>query len=197
MLPNRILIAILLVLLGVMAITGGGCGGDTGRADELASESESLRVSATDKFRQTTAVVDGLVATADRGMAVPADQTEAVVGLADDNLESALVDLTRRENALAEAGELELDENYRQYISLMSSSNEKLNGAIEVRMRMIGLVGEEPLRLAGWDEIRAREIVAESKQMQTEEAILFNEAERLRNQAEQIRADNPGDFGDY
>jgi hypothetical protein len=185
-----VLIAIVLV-----AFASSGCGNDTSAADKLVDESDSLRNSALDKLRTTTGAIDSLVISAAAGQSLPASQTKTTATTAVGDLHNALADLTARDRNLKAASEMELNNNYQEYLRLMRESNDKLTETVNAALQIPTLLEKEQYSLAGWDEIRTQVVVSQIYSMQDRIELLNDESEFLRTRAEQIRKDNPGDFG--
>jgi hypothetical protein len=195
---NRTFFTLLLLLLLISMPVATGCNGSKHtEADQLALESEDLRNSAMDKYLQAAAGTDNLVATASKGVTLQVNQTITTTNDAEATMNSALSDLSARGEKLSQAIDTNPGDNYQHYLSLMKSSNDKLTETLNTRLSLVLLLGSEPYRLAGWDQIRASEIVKEAQFMQQQESISFNDAEVLRNQANQIKINNPDDFGDF
>lgn len=186
----------MLVLMTVALFTlATGCGSDTSAADKLVDESDSLRNSAVDKLRMSTGAIDSLVSSAAAGQTLPSAQTKTTATTAVQDLNNALADLTARDRSLQAAGETQLNDNYQEYLKLMRESNDKLTETVNAALQIPRLLEKEQYSLAGWDEIRTQVVVSQIYSMQDRIEQLNMESEMLRNQAEQIRKDNPKDFG--
>ncbi|MDO8737066.1 MAG: hypothetical protein Q7K29_08310 [Thermoleophilia bacterium] len=179
----------------LLAIAAAGCGSDTSAADKLMDESDSLRNSAVDKLRMSTGAIDNLVRSAAAGQTLPATQTKTTATTAVQDLNKALADLTTRDRNLRSASEMPLNENYMEYLKLMRESNDKLTETVNAALEIPRLLEKEQYSLAGWDEIRTQVVVSQIYSMQGRIETLNTEAELLRTRAEQIRKDNPEDFG--
>lgn len=192
--PRLAATAVLLLLLSAI-LPVAGCG-DASEANRLVGEGESLRIAATDTFRKTTAAVDTLVRSAAAGKPLTSSEVKATTDAATEDLNSALADLTVRDARLAAAEDLELNDNYRQYLALLRESNNRLSEAMSTAMEIPVLLKKEQRSLAGWNEIKAQQILSQINVMEQRTEQIYSEAETLRNRAEQIRKDNPDDFGD-
>lgn len=191
---RQISIIILLLLVVALTLAGAGCGNETGEADRLVGESEALRASATDTFRQTTARMDALVKDASAGQAIsPAKMTEET-DTARKDLDEALVDLTLRDQKLQAAADAAPGDRYREYVSLLKQSNEKMKAAINAALEIPTLLAAEKYSLAGWDEIKAQVIVSQIYAMEIKVEQAYSSAETLRNRAEQLKKDYADDF---
>jgi signal transduction histidine kinase len=135
------------------------------------------------------------VISAAAGQSLPATQTKSTALTAVSDLHSALADLTARDRNLRAASEMELNDNYREYLKLMQDSNDKLTETVNAALQILALLEKEQYSL-GWDEIGTQVIVSHIFFMQDRVEQLNDEAEILRTRAEQIRKDNPKDFGD-
>ncbi len=189
----KLLVALLAAALLSLATTG--CGADTSAADKLVDESDSLRNSAVDKLRMSTGAIDSLVSSAAAGQTLPATQTRSTATTAVQDLNNALADLTARDRNLRAASEMQLNDNYQEYLKLMRESNDKLTETVNAALQIPRLLEKEQYSLAGWDEIRTQVVVSQIYSMQDRIELLNAESELLRNRAEQIRKDNPKDFG--
>lgn len=177
--------------LALLLLTG--CG-DTSRANELSREADALRSSAVEKFRRSTAAIDGLVRSAAAGQSLPVNQIKSTTQAASQDLNAALAELTLRDGKLGDAEELGVGETYRDYLSLMKQSNDKLTRSLNVALQIPMLLEREQFALAGWDEIKTQTIVSQIYSMQQQIEYSYSESETLRNRAEQLRKDHPGDF---
>jgi len=189
--------ALILALLAGMLIvlSAAGCGDDRSAADKLVEESDTLRNSAVDKLRMSTGAIDNLVRSAAAGQTLPAAQTKTTATTSVQDLNKALADLTARDKNLRAASELQLNANYREYLKLTQQSNDKLTETVNAALEIPRLLEKEQYSLAGWDEIRTQVVVSQIYSMQDRVEQLNSEAELLRTRAEQIRKDNPKDFG--
>jgi hypothetical protein len=193
----RKLSLILLSLLLPVAISAGllsGCSGDRSQADRLSQEAETLRVSATDKLRQATVSIDGLVKGAASGSTLDPDQTQNTTAAAILSLTGGLDDLTQRGAKLDEAARLDLDAHYQDYLTQMKDNNAKLTDTLDAAMDIPRLLDQEQFSLAGWDQIKAQQIVEQIYKMELEIDQTYNTADTARIQAEQIKKDNPESF---
>ena len=188
------LFALLLLLLAA-ALLAPGCASGVSEANRLVGEGESLRASAIDTFRRTTAAVDTLVRNASAGRPLTQNEVKAVTDTAVQDLNSALAGLAERNSKLNEAQGLGINDNYKDYLSLLKQSNNKLIEALNRAMEIPELLKKEQRSLAGWDEIKAQQILNQISVMEQSVEKAYAESETLRIQAEQIRKDNPGDFG--
>lgn len=185
---------LLLLVTTVFVPAGGGCADNESEADRLVRESDTFRTSATDAFRQTTARMDALVKDAAAGEAIsPAKMTEDT-DTAKMDLDSALVDLSLRDQKLQQASDVASNERYREYIALLKQSNEKMKTAINAALEIPTLLAAEKFSLAGWDEIKAQVIVSQIYAMEIKVEQAYGSAETLRNRAEQMKKDYEGDF---
>ncbi|MHB9111200.1 MAG: hypothetical protein ACYC4D_01025 [Thermoleophilia bacterium] len=187
------MLALMTALL--LTIVSAGCGNDTSAADRLVDESDSLRNSAVDKLRMSTGAIDSLVTSAAAGQTLPATKTKTTATTAVQDLNNALADLTARDRNLRDASEMPLNDNYKEYLKLMRESNDKLTETVNAALQIPRLLEKEQYSLAGWDEIRTQVVVSQIYSMQDRIELLNAESEFLRNLAEQIRKDNPKDFG--
>ena len=189
------LIITLIALVSFVLFAGlvAGCGDKTA-AGELVEESNRLRQAATDRFRRQTAAIDSIINTVASGSSLLAGEIEAASGTASQEYESSIADLKKRSDKLEEAAALELSDNYREYLRLLSESNDRFIAALTVAAEVPDLIIENEVVFSGWNEIGAAEVLdaIEAKQQQVEAA--YEEAEALRAQAEKLREDNPGDF---
>lgn len=192
---TRSLQILILLALVLMTLAAGGCGNDTSAADKLVAESDNLRNSAVDKLRMSTGTIDSLVSSAAAGQTLPATQTKSTATTAVQDLNNALADLTARDRSLRAASEMQLNDNYQEYLKLMRESNDKLTETVNAALQIPRLLEKEQYSLAGWDEIRTQVVVSQIYYMQDRIELLNAESELLRNRAEQIRKDNPEDFG--
>jgi len=179
----------------LLVLTASGCANDTSAADELVNESDSLRSSAVDKLRMSTGSIDSLVRSAAAGQTLPVNQTKSMATAAVEDLNNALADLTARDRDLSAASELQLNDNYLEYLKLMRENNDKLIETVNAALEIPRLLEKEQYSLAGWDEIRTQEVVKQIYSIQDRIEQLNFESELLRSRAEQIRSDNPKDFG--
>lgn len=184
-----------LLAVALLTLAVGGCGGDTSAADELMDESDSLRNSAVDKLRMSTAAIDSLVRSAAAGQTLPATQTKSTATTAVQDLNKALADLTARDRDLRTASEMPLNDNYLEYLKLMRESNDELTKTVNAALEIPRLLEKEQYSFAGWDEIRTQVVVSQIYSMQDRIEMLNSESELLRSRAEQVRKDNPKDFG--
>lgn len=183
-----------LVLAAMAMLPAAGCGGDSGQADRMVKEADELRVSAADRFRRSTAAMDGLVKSAAASQTLPVNQTRAATQTASDELTAALGELTLRDAKLGEAGALDLSDSYREYLALLRQSNNRLSETMNMAMEIPTLLKQEEYTVAGWDEIKTEIIVSQIRTMQGEIQAAFEQSELLRNRAEQLKKDNGGDF---
>jgi hypothetical protein len=185
----------LIALISVMLVTAflTGCG-DLETADDLVDESEQLRQTATDRFRRQTAAIDAMINSVASGRSLLITEIEAVTGTATRDYDAALADLQARSEKLDEAAALELNDNYSEYLRLLSASNDKLTEALSAAAEIPVLIIDEQLIFSGWNEIEAAGVLSaiESRRLVIDTA--YDEAETLRAQAEKLRDDNPGDF---
>lgn len=179
----------------VAALLVPGCTSGVSEANRLVGEGESLRASAIDTFRRTTAAVDTLVRNASAGRPLTQSEVKAVTDTAVQDLNSALAGLGERNSKLGQAEKLGINDNYREYLALLKESNNKLIEALNRAMEIPELLKKEQRSLAGWDEIKAQQILNQISVMEQSVEKAYAESETLRIQAEQIRKDNPGDFG--
>lgn len=189
------MILLLAVAATALMATGLSACSDNDEASRLVQEADSLRVSAVDKFRRSTASVDGLVNGAAAGQALPVNQTKITAEAAVEDLNRALAELTLRDRKLSEAEGLKVSDTYREYLALLKQSNDGLTETINVAQQVPRLLAEEQYSLAGWDEIKTEIIVNQVRGINQQIEQMYSESEMLRNQAEQLRKDNPGDFG--
>ena len=96
LLKSTLLVLLALVLFAVPALTTTACAGDISTANDLTSQSDSLRVSASDKLRKSTAAIDGLLRSAAAGQALPVAQTKATTDAAVQDLNRAREDLSEK-----------------------------------------------------------------------------------------------------
>ena len=171
-----------------------GCGGGAGAADELVTEADDLRVSATDKFRTSTASMDVLIKNAASGQALPASLTKETTEAAMADMKVAVEELTLRDRKLRDARGLEVGEKYKEYLAFLRQSNDKLTETINLAQQVPFLLQQEQFALAGWDEIKTKSVVGQVRSMQDMIQQSYNESEQLRGRAEQIKRDNPEDF---
>lgn len=172
------------------------CNGDRAQANQLVREAEDLRVAAADKLRKATLAVDGLVKSAAAGKVLPAGQTKSTTEAAIQYLQSAQNDLSQRAAKLDEATQLNLNDNYNKYLPLLKVNNDKLLETINLAMEIPKLLEKEQFSLAGWDEIKAQQIVNQIYVMEINLDQVYTDAETIRGQAEQIKNDHPEDFRD-
>lgn len=184
--------ATLLMLPGLLPAAG--CGGDNAQAARLVQEADGLRVSVADRFRQTTAAMDSLVQGAGGGHALPPNQTKDAAQAAADNLQQALDELTLRDGKLQEARRLDLGTDWQEYLTLQVQSNDKLTAAISMSLQIPRLLESEQYALAGWDEIRTQTVIKQIRDMQQLIQQSYADSESLRQQAEQLKTDNPQAF---
>ncbi|MHB0867664.1 MAG: hypothetical protein ACYC6B_06315 [Thermoleophilia bacterium] len=184
--------AALLMLPGLLPAAG--CGGDNAQAARLVQEADGLRVSVADRFRQTTAAMDSLVQGAGGGHTLPPNQTEDAAQAAADNLQQALDELTLRDGKLQEARQLDLGADWQEYLTLQVQSNDKLTAAISMSLQIPRLLENEQYALAGWDEIRTQTVIKQIRDMQQLIQQSYADSESLRQQAEQLKTDNPQAF---
>jgi len=166
------------------------CAGDRAQANQLVREAEDLRVAAADKLRKATLAVDGLVKNAAAGKVLPASQTKSTTEAALQYLQSAHHDLSQRAAKLDEAQQLNLSDNYNKYLPLLKANNDKLLETIDSAMEIPRLLEREQFALAGWDEIKAQQIVNQIYVMEINLDQAYTDAETIRGQAEQIKKDN-------
>lgn len=193
---HRLSITLFIVLISATLPWSAACAGEVADADARVDAGESLRATAMDKYRKSAAIIDPIVINASRGIVVPETQTTAAMDFADENLNSALIDLTLRDNQLEGARGLGLDDTWQEYLSMLRESNEDLIDTINIRLDMKLLIANEPFALAGWDPVRTTQIVQSIQQMQEREQEKFTASEFLRQQAEQLRREYPGSFED-
>lgn len=192
----RLSITLFIVLISATLPWSAACAGEVADADVRVDAGEILRTTAMDKYRKSAAIIDPIVINASRGIVVPETQTTAAMDFADENLNSALIDLTLRDNQLEGARGLGLDDTWQEYLSMLRESNEDLIDTINIRLDMKLLIANEPFALAGWDPVRTTQIVQSIQQMQEREQEKFTASEFLRQQAEQLRREYPGSFED-
>lgn len=173
-----------------------GCSDDRSQAGQLVKDSDTLRSSAVDTLRRSTATIDGLVRDASAGRSLPAAQTKATTTKTIEDLNVALADLTTRDAKLKSADALALNDNFHAYLAQLKTSNDLLTATLNTASEIPRLIEREQFSLAGWDEIKAQQIVSQIMSMEQQIDRMYKESEMLRNQAEQIRKDNPKDFGD-
>lgn len=186
------LVIALLALLPAFA----GCSNDRSEAGQLVKDGDALRSSAVDTLRHSTVTIDGLVRDASAGRALPVSQTKATTTSVVDDLDAALAGLGERDAKLKSAEALELNDNYHKYLSQLRSSNDLLTATLNTAEEIPKLIEREQYSLAGWDEIKAQQIVSQIMSIEQQVGVMYSESEKIRNQAEQIRKDNPKDFGD-
>ncbi|MFA5810350.1 MAG: hypothetical protein WC935_08495 [Thermoleophilia bacterium] len=186
----------LVIALLALLLAFSGCSDDHSQAGQLVKDSDALRSSAVDTLRRSTATIDGLVRDASAGRALPASQTKASTTKVVEDLNTALADLTSRDDKLKTADGLQLNDNYHKYISQLRTSNDLLTATINTASEIPRLIEREQYSLAGWDEIKAQQIVSQIMSIDQQINKMYTESEMMRNQAEQIRKDNPEDFED-
>lgn len=184
----------LLMLLLLPALAAAGCGNETASADSMVKEADVLRLSAVEKFRKSTVAVDNLVRGAAAGQALPVNQTKQITDTAVSDLNAALDQLSQRDEMFRKAGAENVSDTYKDYLVRLEASNEKLRQTMRHSMAVPIMLGKEQYSLAGWDQIKAQTIVNEVTTIQLEIERLYTESETMRNQAEQMREDNPGAF---
>ncbi|MHB1324672.1 MAG: hypothetical protein ACYDGS_00575 [Thermoleophilia bacterium] len=193
--PHLVMPTLLLALVALsLMITG--CTSDIDVANEAVRESDSLRTSAVEKLRKSTATMDGLVQGAAAGKALPATQTKIAADAAVADLNKALAELTARDQKLGSAQELGLNANYQEYLRLLRESNDKLRQTVSSALEIPELLQKEQYSLAGWDEIKTQAVVKQIYSIQQNIEKLNGESETRRNQAEKLRQDHPEDFGE-
>jgi hypothetical protein len=185
---------VLLAVLVAAALLASGCSGGTTNANSLVTQADTLRVSAVEKFRRSTAAVDGLIRGAAAGQALPVNQTKQITDDAVNDMNGALAELTLRDDKLNSAATEDVSDRYKEYLDLLQQSNERLGETIRHSMAIPILLGKEQYSLAGWDEIKAQRIVNQVNQIQLDIERLYNESETMRVQAEQMKEQNPQDF---
>jgi signal transduction histidine kinase len=189
-------VSLLFLAVILTAVLFSSCAGDRAQANQLVREAEDLRVSAADKLRKATLAVDGLVKSAAAGKVLPPGQTKSTTEAAIQYLQSAHNDLSQRAAKLDEAKQLNLNDNYNKYLPLLKANNDKLLETINSAMEISRLLEKEQFSLAGWDEIKARQIVNQIYAMEINLDQAYTDAETIRGQAEQIKKDHPEDFRD-
>jgi len=185
-----------MLLLALMALFVAGCTDNISTANDLVQDSETQRLAATDKLRRSTASIESLVRSAAAGQTLPASQTLNTAAGAKDDLNSGLEELAGRDDNLSQAQALQLNDRYQEYLDLLKQSNVKLTDTLNKAMAIPQLIENEQIPLAGWDEARAKQVVVQIQSLQVDIDRLYNESELLRNQAEQLRRDNPEEFGE-
>lgn len=193
-LPLTLTVALLLALLPLGAVYLAGCGSDIAGANESVDQGDALRTAAVDTLRKSTASVDGMVRAAAAGQALPSDQTKLATQAAIEDINNALSGLSDRDAKLSQSQSLALNPTYQEYLGLLRDSNSKLIGTLNAAMEIPSLMEKEQYSLAGWDEIKTEKIVTQIDTMQQDIEQIYSQSESLRNQAEKLRADNPGDF---
>jgi len=193
--PHLVIPTLLLALVTLSLMTAG-CTSDIDVANETVRESDSLRTSAVEKLRKSTAAMDGLVQGAAAGKALPATQTRIAADAAVADLDAALAELSARDQKLKSAQELGLNANYQEFLRLLRESNDKLTQTVSSAQEIPELVQNEQYSLAGWDEIKTQVVVKQIYSVQQNIEKLNGESETLRNQAEKLRQDHPDDFGE-
>ena len=193
-LPPALLAALLLTAASLAALALSGCASDISRANESVDRGDAQRAAAVDTLRKSTASVDSMVRAAAAGQALPSDQTKLTTQAAIENINSALGGLSDRDAGLAQSQSLGLNPNYQEYLRLLRDSNGKLIDTLDTAMEIPSLMEKEQYSLAGWDEIKTEKLVTQIDSMQQDIEQIYSQSESLRNQAEKLRADNPGDF---
>lgn len=193
--PFLLLIFTLLAASAVPIVTlsASGCG-ETAAAGELVDAGEVLRQSATDRFRRQTAVMDALVGRVSGGGSLALATVEQEADTAVREYDAAVAELEERAGKLDEAAALELDETYRDYLRLLSDSNDRMIEALRAAAEIPALMLANEQVFAGWDEIRLGELLDEIGATQRRVSETFGEAETLRAEAEKLREDNPESF---
>lgn len=192
---SRLFPIITVTLFVILAISlPGGCG-DAGEADALMAESEELRRQATDTLRLQTAVIDAMAATIASGDSLLITRVETSAEDIRSAYDDAAAALEKRGDTLAAASALDLDDAYAEYIRLMQASNEELLAAIGEARAIPDLILADRQALAGWDEERAAEVVAEIVAIEQKMDERYDAAETLRAEAEKLREENPDEFG--
>lgn len=192
----HLVIPTLLLALVALALMSAGCTSDIDVANEAVRESDSLRTSAVEKLRKSTAAMDGLVQGAAAGKALPATQTRTAADAAVADLDDALAELTTRDQKLGSAQELGLNATCQEYLRLLRESNDKLRQTVSSAQEIPELLQKEQYSLAGWDEIKTQAVVKQIYSIQQNIEKLNGESETLRNQAEKLRQDHPEGFGE-
>ncbi len=168
---------------------------DQSWAEGLVQNAESLRLSASDKLSKAALAIDKLVEGAAAGDALPVNQTKTTAESAVSDLSSARDDLSQRAADLDEATKLNLNGNFRHYLALLKSDNDKLEEAMAAAQQITALLQTEQYSLAGWDQAQAQKTVARVHSMEASMDKLFGDSEALYNQAAQLKKDHPDDFG--
>ena len=184
-----------IALLGLL-LAFAGCTDERSEAGQLVKDGDALRSSAIDTLRRSTATIDGLVRDASAGRALPASQTKATTTSVVDDLNATLAGLSERDAKLKTADGMELNGNYHKYLTRLRTSNDLLTATLNTAAEIPKLIEREQYSLAGWDEIKAQQIVSQIISIEQQIDLMYTESEKMRNQAEQIRKDNPKDFGD-
>lgn len=184
-----------IALLGLL-LAFAGCTDERSEAGQLVKDGDALRSSAIDTLRRSTATIDGLVRDASAGRALPASQTKATTTSVVDDLNATLAGLSERDAKLKTADGMELNGNYHEYLTRLRTSNDLLTATLNTAAEIPKLIEREQYSLAGWDEIKAQQIVSQIISIEQQIDLMYTESEKMRNQAEQIRKDNPKDFGD-
>jgi hypothetical protein len=184
---------VVLIVVSLLATTITGCG-DRDTAGELVEESERLRQSATDQFRLQTVAIDTLISTVASGKSLLVNEIETTADTAAQEYAVAIADLEARSGKLDQASELSLNESYKEYLRLLSASNEKLIEALTAAADIPQMINADKSAFAGWNEIRAAEVLSAIEARQLQIDLAYEEAETLRAQAEKLREDNREEF---
>jgi len=187
-------IYILVLLALVIQLAASGCGNETAEADRMVKDADVLRLSAVEKFRKSTAAMDNLIRGAAAGKALPVNQTKEITDGAVSDSRDALEQLGLRDDKLKDAGFQNVSDKYKEYLQLLRDSNDKLRETMRHATAIPILLGNEQYSLAGWDELKAQTIVTQVTGIQFDIEKLYNESETMRNQAEQLRQDDPEAF---
>ncbi len=164
------------------------------RAAGLSLNAESLRRDAADKLSKETLAIDNLIEGAASGDALPVNQTRATIAQANSDLSSAQSELSQRAAALDKAAKLNVNSNFKHYLALLKSDNDKLEQAIAAGQQITALLQNQLYSLAGWDQAQAQKTVAQVHARESSMDKILGDAEALHNQAAQLKQDHPDDF---
>lgn len=193
----RILFALIALLAAAVLIAAmSGCSGDNDQASRLARDADAERVLAADALRSSMLTIDTTMRNAVAGQPLPINQTTDDMTRISNQLNAGLAGLAEREAILNSAASLDISQNYRDYLKQLRTSNDLLTATLTTAQDIPRLILAEQYALAGWDEVRAQQVIGQIKATEELIAKLYGDAETSRNAAEQYRRDNPGEFGD-